>query len=117
MTITKKYSLLFGYLVMSSSCYHCREAYRKHVWPVQLSGIITQKDSIGNHGTPEILIREGTWYERSWALDGLTAFWNALRINDSIFKEKNGYAFQIVRRDTTLTFYPICDCCDTLRTY
>ena len=115
MSINKRIGLLFGSLVMFSSGYNCVKNFQKHVWPVQVSGIIVQKDSIGKHETPSISIKESNGKVLYWGLDGLDAFWNALKIDDSIFKPKNSYAFKIVRKDTTLTFYPICDCCDTLR--
>jgi hypothetical protein len=97
------------------SCYNCMESYKRHVKPVQLSGIIIEKDSIRNHATPTIYIKENNDDVIPWGLNGLDDFWNSLKVDDSIRKRKNSYAFQIIRKDTILTFYPVCGCCDTLK--
>jgi hypothetical protein len=91
------------------------ESYKRHVKPVQLSGIIIEKDSIRNHATPTIYIKENNDDVIPWGLNGLDDFWNSLKVDDSIRKRKNSYAFQIIRKDTILTFYPVCGCCDTLK--
>lgn len=110
-----KLLLTFSACFIIESCYNCIKSYQKHVKPIQLSGIIVQKDSVRNHATPTIFIKENDGEIIPWGLDGLHDFWNTLKVNDSIYKAKNSLTFQIVRKDTTLIFYPVCGCCDTLK--
>lgn len=107
-------TFVFSSCLIIESCYNCVKSY-EDVKPIQLSGFIIGKDSIRNHAVPTIEIKENDGEIIYWGLDGLNGFWDALKINDSIYKAKNSLAFQIIKKDTTLTFYPVCGCCDTLK--
>jgi hypothetical protein len=97
-------------------CYDCKKDYKKVVKPSLIDGIITGRDSLHNHGIPIIEIQNKDSSVESFGLDNsLTPLWYAIHNNDSIYKAKNSLAFPIIKKDTTLTFYPVCGCCDTLK--
>jgi hypothetical protein len=105
-----------AYVFLLPGCVDCKTDYMKNVKPSVIDGIIVERDSLGNHGVPIIKIKDKNGSLTSFGIDySLTPLWEASQLGDSISKKKNSLAFQIIKKDTTLTFYPICNCCDTLK--
>lgn len=111
-----KLYIVIIWVLSFQGCMDCKTGYEKVVKPEVIDGIIVDCDSIHNHGIPVIKIQDSNDNIMNLALDNsLKSLRLAFRINDSIYKAKDSYAFHIIRKDTTLTFYPVCGCCDTLK--
>ena len=94
----------------------CKTGYEKILKPETIEGTIVSCDSIYNHGVPVVKIQNRNGSMTELVLDNtLEGLRYSFRINDSVYKQKNSLAFQIIRKDTILTFYPVCGCCDTLK--
>lgn len=102
--------------LLFQGCIDCKTDYMKNVKPSVIEGILVERDSMGNHGIPIIKIKNSNGSLTSFGIDNsLISLWKFSYLGDSIDKRKNSLAFQVIRKDTILTFYPVCGCCDTLK--
>jgi xanthine dehydrogenase molybdopterin-binding subunit B len=103
--------VLFILLVLCSSCYNCEKAN------IALKGeyLFCRIDSIyrdpSNRFSPSIDITniKGDFY-KGLAGDELVGIFEYGEKGDTIIKEVNSLQYKLIKKDTILYFYPICDC-------
>ena len=91
-----------------SGCFNC-EKFHESLRKDRFYGVIVKKYKTNNHAEPMLEILNAKGENVGGAYFELLSLWDAAQIGDSVYKAPGSIEYNLIKPDTTLSFYPICD--------
>lgn len=99
----------FGLTLFIYSCRDCASGYYNEIKPSLIAGRLHYKyEDKTNHNAPTFVILNGGKYKR-YPLFGLSNMLRSVDVGDSIFKGNGTLKFLVVKNDTVMEFWPMCN--------
>jgi hypothetical protein len=70
--------------------------------------VIVEKYQTNNHAEPVLEILNAKGENVGGAYFQLLRLWDAAQIGDSVYKAPGSIEYDLIKPDTTLSFYPVC---------
>jgi len=95
-------------LLLVTGCENCEQIWRitkNERWTYRIDSMYISK----NHATPTLIISNDSVHKREIGVHALEELYNNTTVGDSIMKAQGSLEFRLVKKDTVLSFYPMCN--------
>jgi|GEM_PF-2147135 len=95
-------------LIIFIGCNNCEKVWKEtkdEKWLYRIDSMYISK----SHATPMLVISSNSVYKKEIGVYALQDLYNNAAIGDTILKEQGSLEFKLIKRDTALSFYPMCN--------